>query len=527
MQVKPLHIFGCLFVVSVIYLRGLYWLAFSVPRPHTTSTTPSTRPSAPTSTPTSAPTPSLPVPETTTTGTEFTIPSSISNLPPINASNFNVGLVVLAHNRADCLTKVLQSVFALQNIHEVSIYVSLDDSRSIAALEQVIQSTRGAVPVEIWHMPPLANIPSVLASFQRSSTFKIAQHIKYALSQGFSHAAEHSHMILLEDDLVVAPDFLTFFQAAAPVLTSDPSLWCVSAWNDNGVRTVATDEGRLFRTDLFPGLGWMISREVWAELSPQWPVAATTGWDYWMRLDRVSRRRECIVPEVSRTQHVAERGSTVRGKEVKRYKELGLASRPASTGFGDLSYLLRDTYELLIRDLVNRSCTTGNPELRLFTIEDWATIATGMKFWTEFPRATHNGLVITRSKSGGLLLLADRRTCPYLVPGPFLTQPRILPKLEAVAITALQGESCTAACRRAKVGECIGSELFWLNSCEAMGKLFPCEAGCGHQAGDELPAYVVDDAQPTNQQCLVTSHPAMKCDSSHRSTRRICPCIAA
>lgn len=36
------------------------------------------------------------------------------------------------------------------------------------------------------------------------------------------------------DDLEVAPDFFSYFQATRPLLATDRSLLCVSAWNDNG-----------------------------------------------------------------------------------------------------------------------------------------------------------------------------------------------------------------------------------------------------------------------------------------------------
>lgn len=42
-----------------------------------------------------------------------------------------------------------------------------------------------------------------------------------------------SHFII-SDDLDVAPDFYEYFSATYPILRSDPTLWCVSAWNDNG-----------------------------------------------------------------------------------------------------------------------------------------------------------------------------------------------------------------------------------------------------------------------------------------------------
>ena len=83
----------------------------------------------------------------------------------------------------------------------------------------------------------------------------------------------------MEDDLLLSPDFLTLFVSAAWLLKADPSLWCVSAWNDQGFPHTTRDPSRLRRTDYFPGLGWMISAELWnSELRATWPEAPTTGW---------------------------------------------------------------------------------------------------------------------------------------------------------------------------------------------------------------------------------------------------------
>ena len=35
-----------------------------------------------------------------------------------------------------------------------------------------------------------------------------------------------------------------------------------------------------FRTDFFPGLGWMLTKNVWKELMVKW---ARSYWDDWMR----------------------------------------------------------------------------------------------------------------------------------------------------------------------------------------------------------------------------------------------------
>ena len=78
---------------------------------------------------------------------------------------------------------------------------------------------------------------------------------------------------LLSDDLEVAPDFFEYFKGTLGLLREDSSLWCVSAWNDNGKAKRINETGAeiLYRTDFFPGLGWMLTKETWNELSPKWP----------------------------------------------------------------------------------------------------------------------------------------------------------------------------------------------------------------------------------------------------------------
>jgi alpha-1,3-mannosyl-glycoprotein beta-1,2-N-acetylglucosaminyltransferase len=112
----------------------------------------------------------------------------------------------------------------------------------------------------------------------------------------------HSHVVLVEDDMIFSRDFALYFEQLAPLLDQytlppclvtqhesastssqlsrhlvthtclfgvvvrDPSLWCVSSWNDNGFVHLVEDSSRLFRTDYFPGLGWMLTRRLWDEV---------------------------------------------------------------------------------------------------------------------------------------------------------------------------------------------------------------------------------------------------------------------
>ncbi|OAE32180.1 hypothetical protein AXG93_1793s1110 [Marchantia polymorpha subsp. ruderalis] len=99
-----------------------------------------------------------------------------------------------------------------------------------------------------------------------------AGHYKWALSQLFG-TRKYRRVIILEDDMEVAPDFFDYFEAMADLLDRDSSLLAASSWNDNGQRQFVHDSELLYRSDFFPGLGWMLNKNIWEELAPKWPAA--------------------------------------------------------------------------------------------------------------------------------------------------------------------------------------------------------------------------------------------------------------
>ncbi|XP_008279303.1 alpha-1,3-mannosyl-glycoprotein 2-beta-N-acetylglucosaminyltransferase b [Stegastes partitus] len=173
--------------------------------------------------------------------------------------------------------------------------------------------------------------------------YKIARHYRWALNQVFNTFLQ-STVVIVEDDLEVAPDFFEYFRALHPILRSDPTLWCVSAWNDNG-RDALVDPSKaelLYRTDFFPGLGWMLLKEMWDELEPKWPSAF---WDDWMRQPEQRKDRSCIRPEISRTITFGRKGVSL-GQffdQYLRYIKLNTEFVPFTKQ--DLSYLLKEKYE--------------------------------------------------------------------------------------------------------------------------------------------------------------------------------------
>lgn len=173
--------------------------------------------------------------------------------------------------------------------------------------------------------------------------YKIARHYRWALNQVFNTFSQ-STVVIVEDDLEVAPDFFEYFRALYPILRSDPTLWCVSAWNDNG-RDALVDPGKaelLYRTDFFPGLGWMLLKDMWDELEPKWPSAF---WDDWMRQPEQRKDRSCIRPEISRTITFGRKGVSL-GQffdQYLRYIKLNTDFVPFTKQ--DLSYLLKEKYD--------------------------------------------------------------------------------------------------------------------------------------------------------------------------------------
>ncbi|XP_070535872.1 alpha-1,3-mannosyl-glycoprotein 2-beta-N-acetylglucosaminyltransferase-like [Ptychodera flava] len=172
--------------------------------------------------------------------------------------------------------------------------------------------------------------------------YRISRHYKWALGQIFNHF-KYDSVIIVEDDLDVAPDFYEYFLASYPILRDDPTLWCVSAWNDNGKeKLISRDNALLYRTDFFPGLGWMMTSQLWQELEPKWPGGF---WDDWMRLPEQRNDRACIRPEISRTDTFGKIGVSKGLFFEQHLKYIKLNSQFVEFTKKDLSYLKKTNYD--------------------------------------------------------------------------------------------------------------------------------------------------------------------------------------
>uniref|UniRef100_A0A8R7JY01 Alpha-1,3-mannosyl-glycoprotein 2-beta-N-acetylglucosaminyltransferase n=1 Tax=Triticum urartu TaxID=4572 RepID=A0A8R7JY01_TRIUA len=65
---------------------------------------------------------------------------------------------------------------------------------------------------------------------EKVAYYKIANHYKWALDELFIKH-DFRRVIILEDDMEIAPDFFDYFKAAAKLLDTDKTIMVVYSWN--------------------------------------------------------------------------------------------------------------------------------------------------------------------------------------------------------------------------------------------------------------------------------------------------------
>lgn len=324
---------------------------------------------------------------------------------------------ITVHKSLDALLKYRPSA------KQFPIIVSQDCGHQPTAdvIQSYITVKKTSNFIHIQH-PDLSDIPLAQPQKKFLGYYKIARHYRWALDQVF-HVYNYTAVIIVEDDLEFSPDFFEYFLATYPLLDTDKHLWCVSAWNDNGKASLVSNETeKLYRTDFFPGLGWMIKRELWLELGPKWPA---TFWDDWMRHQDQRKDRQCIRPEICRTSTFGKIGVSKGMFFDKHLKFIKLNTEFVPWTQKDLSYLLKEQYdEKFVQEvysapeispeeamnLVQQELTTVR--IQYNTKEDFKRIAKFLGIMDDLkagvPRQAYRGIVS--------FMLGGRRV--YLAPPP-------------------------------------------------------------------------------------------------------------
>ncbi|XP_069178594.1 protein O-linked-mannose beta-1,2-N-acetylglucosaminyltransferase 1 [Procambarus clarkii] len=251
-----------------------------------------------------------------------------------------------------------------------------------------------------------------------SSSARISLHYRFALQAVFAAFPAASRAIILEEDILAAPDFFSYFNQTSWLLDADPSLFCISAWNDLGALHTARHPSRLYRVETHAGYGWMLTRNFFDEIYPKWQSSRKKhDWDIWLRSTQIRAGRECVVPDVSRTFHNGISGTHIKGvlthayftahpvtatralrlHHVHRLQLMEYEEDLYRTLEGDNVFFLNNIKHPCSKAYLPRNFTTGPVVVFLtMTSKDhhngWKKFASCMGVWGMDHRSHHRGL---------------------------------------------------------------------------------------------------------------------------------------
>ncbi|CAN1805208.1 Alpha-1,3-mannosyl-glycoprotein 2-beta-N-acetylglucosaminyltransferase [Linum perenne] len=265
-------------------------------------------------------------------------------------------VVIMACNRADYLERTVESVTKYQSsvASKFPLFVSQDGpypdvkSKAMSYTHLVYMQHLDSEPLYM-------DNPGELIAY-----YKIARHYKWALDQLF-YKHKFNRVIILEDDMEIAPDFFQYFEAAASLLDKD-------------------------------------------------------------KLEENHKGRQFLRPEVCRTYNFGEVGSSL-GQFYKQYLEpIKLNDVEVNWMSMDLSYLMEDKYPKHFAELVTNAKPVYGKDavLKAFNIvgdvriqykdeADFANIARKFGIFEEWkdgvPRTAYKGVVVFRHQTSRRIFL--------------------------------------------------------------------------------------------------------------------------
>ena len=332
-----------------------------------------------------------------------------------------IAILIIACNRVEVKSIIQQSIQFSGDRETFPLFVSQDCGD--VATQRVIQTFQP----QLTYLEHKNNSQIEVGPRQTHliGYYKISRHYKWAIDQVFAADKQIDSLVILEDDMMISFDFFSYFKAMRPLLDMDETVWCISAWNDNGKIGLVSDNSLFYRTDFMPGLGWMLTRPVWDELRVKWPPAF---WDDWMRGNEVRRNRVCIRPEVSRTKLYVQKGVSGGLFFDRFYKFWALNDQPFDFDSFNLNTLTKAQYDQTYFQTVAEAKTIYADDLTNTNIEPSVQYKILYKDYQEYKRlATMFGLMdderggVLRTAYHGVVTFFFSGTHVHLVPAELVT----------------------------------------------------------------------------------------------------------
>eukprot|EP00526_Cylindrotheca_closterium_P010215 CAMPEP_0113646964 /NCGR_PEP_ID=MMETSP0017_2-20120614/24838_1 /TAXON_ID=2856 /ORGANISM="Cylindrotheca closterium" /LENGTH=381 /DNA_ID=CAMNT_0000558949 /DNA_START=136 /DNA_END=1281 /DNA_ORIENTATION=+ /assembly_acc=CAM_ASM_000147 len=345
-----------------------------------------------------------------------------SSLTISHTSSYESPLIIFTCERASYLQTTLSDIFKYiprPCTFGCPIIVSQDGENSdVDNVVNEFQQKFASIGIPLFHIHHKQALKSAGGAYQA-----LAKHYGWALSQVFdgrinAELPMPKRIIILEEDLHIAPDFFGYMAATSKILDKDSSLFAVSAFNDNG--HLVNNPKRTLRSDFFPGLGWMMKRSLWKnELEAKWPKGY---WDDWLREPAQRKGRQIVRPEFSRTYHFGFHGGASKNQFGSILRRVRLCEEFVDWAKEDLSYLEERTYERLYSSLLDHSVhalsikearralkSNENVVLEYTDFDEFKVLARKLDIMDDekatIPRTAYKGIVEVRPFEGSLLFL--------------------------------------------------------------------------------------------------------------------------
>ncbi|CAH1773117.1 unnamed protein product [Owenia fusiformis] len=361
-------------------------------------------------------------------------PAPLEFFPAPLADNrvHDVPVAVIASDRPHYLYRMLRSLLSAHGVNPSMITVYIDGYFEI--------------PLEVAKLFGIRGIQHTPIGIKNA---RISQHYKASLTATFNLYPDAKYAIILEEDLDVSPDIFSYFSQTLPLLAEDESLYCISAWNDQGYEHSCKDASQLYRVETMPGLGWVLKRSLYKdELEPNWPTAEKLwDWDMWMRLNENRKDRECIIPDISRTFHFGATGVNMNSYFQDLYFKKHSINTLPHVRLKNVESLKKDNYEELVNTAIagatlldhskspceesfipDTSDVTYVMYIKMNSMNDdnWKQLAKCFKLWDLDVRGFHKGMWRLYMK-GNPLYIVSVPISPYAKYKPADVTPLYLP----------------------------------------------------------------------------------------------------
>uniref|UniRef100_A0A673IVQ1 Alpha-1,3-mannosyl-glycoprotein 2-beta-N-acetylglucosaminyltransferase n=1 Tax=Sinocyclocheilus rhinocerous TaxID=307959 RepID=A0A673IVQ1_9TELE len=344
--------------------------------------------------------------------------------PLPNNNVYNVPVAVIAGNRPNYLYRMLRSLLSSHGVNPQMITAFID-----GYYEE---------PMDVVDLFGLKGVQHTPISIKNA---RVSQHYKASLTATFNLHPDADFAIVLEEDLDISIDFFSFLSQTIHLLREDDSLYCISAWNDQGYEHTAEDPSLLYRVESMPGLGWVLKKSLYKdELEPKWPTPEKLwDWDMWMRMPEQRNGRECVIPDVSRSYHFGIIGLNMNGYFHEVYFKKHKFNTIPNVQMKNVDSLKKDAYEIEIQNLLRGAevldhsknpCedsfipdTEGKTFVMFIQMEQetdtntWTELAKCLHVWDLDVRGYHKGLWRLFRKKNHVLVVAIPIS-PYSVKKP-------------------------------------------------------------------------------------------------------------